>query len=184
MVYPQKGWRRFLFRAPLILWRLGLGPLLGQIILLLTHTGRKSSLPRRTLVEYYRLDGRPYVICAWGRQSQWGQNLLADPRCTIQTARGTENAMAVRVQDDEELCRVYELFMRRNPPLTHTYLKSQDIRPDPDDLIAKKERVYCFRFDPSPEAGPPPQPADLVWVWPLVGAAGLVFYLARKRLAR
>ena len=29
MVYPGRGWRKALFRFPLWLWRLGLGPILG-----------------------------------------------------------------------------------------------------------------------------------------------------------
>jgi deazaflavin-dependent oxidoreductase (nitroreductase family) len=180
MSYPRAGWQRWLFKAPIHLWRLGLGPLLGQVMILITHTGRKSGLPRRTMAEYYRLDGRKYAVAAFGRQAQWCLNLLADPRVTIQTSDGAQSARAVRVLDDRELAEVLRLFLQRDPPLTRWYLNSLDIQEDLSDLSAKKERTYFFRFDPSQEQTPPALPADLVWIWPLV-AAGLVLLWSLRR---
>jgi len=52
------------------------------------------------------------------------------------------------------------------------YLDYLDIKPEPEDIIAKKDRIYWFRFDPTDETTPPPLEADLVWVLP---AALLVF---------
>ena len=50
MAYPRSGWRKLMFRWPIVLWRLGLAPLIGRSFLLLTTTGRAepTSSPRRT----------------------------------------------------------------------------------------------------------------------------------------
>ena len=46
---PRTRLRRALFRAPIWLYRLGLGGLLGGRFLLLTHTGRTSGRPRQVV---------------------------------------------------------------------------------------------------------------------------------------
>ncbi len=53
MVYkePPKGIKRLFFRFPIVLYKIGLGPLLGERFLKLTHTGRKSGLERETVLE-------------------------------------------------------------------------------------------------------------------------------------
>jgi deazaflavin-dependent oxidoreductase (nitroreductase family) len=184
MSYPGSGWRRSMFKAPLILWRMGLGPVIGRIMLVITHTGRKSSLPRHTMVEYHMLDGVKYVPCAFGPRSDWFKNITADPRVTIQTSHGTEHAVATRVTDDHELLAVYNLFMRRDPPLTRWYLDSLDIQPNQADVLAKKERINWFRFDPTNEDTPPALETDLGWVLPMMGIAlllsGVLFHRLRK----
>jgi deazaflavin-dependent oxidoreductase (nitroreductase family) len=170
-----------MFKAPLVLWRMGLGSIIGRVMLVISHTGRKSGLPRHTMVEYHTLDGIKYVPCAFGPRSDWYKNITTNPRVTIQTAHGIEYATAVRITDDQELLAVYDLFMRRDPPLTRWYLDSLDIQPNPDDLLAKKERTNWFRFDPTDEATPPPLEADLVWVLPVMGIGlSLVWVLTRR----
>lgn len=186
MQYPREGWRKWMFKAPIQLWRLGLGPVVGHLILLATHTGRKSGLPRRTMLEYYTLNGRKYVVAAFGEKAQWYLNLKADPRVTLQTAHGVENARAVRVIDDLELLAILETFRRHDPPLTRWYLESNGIAPDdPDDLLSKKNRLHILRFEPTAEQTPPPLPADLTWIWPVAGAVvsftALLLYRRKRR---
>jgi deazaflavin-dependent oxidoreductase (nitroreductase family) len=181
MAYPQQGWHVAAFKAPITLCRLGLAPLIGHILMLITHTGRKSGQPRRTMVEFHKLDGRKYVAAAYGPRAQWVKNIQADPYVTIQTADGIERMKVTRVTDDEELMAVCQRFMQRDPPLTAWYLKSNDIRPgDMDDLLAKKERVYWLRFDPTEAATPPPLPTDLVWVWPVALVGLVALWLLRR----
>jgi deazaflavin-dependent oxidoreductase (nitroreductase family) len=184
MRYPANGWRRVMFKAPLILWRLGLGPIIGKIMLIITHTGRKSGLPRHTMVEYHMLDGVKYVPCAFGPRADWFKNIKADPRVTIQTAHGPERAIAIRVTEEQELLAVFDLFMRRDPPLTNWYLDSLGIQPNHDDVIAKKERINWFRFNPTDEPTPPPLEADLVWVLPLLGFGLALVWMITRRVGK
>ena len=77
--------RRF-FRAPIMMYRIGLGGLMpGQ--LLLTTVGRKSGRPRRTVVDVLRHDAATdtyYVASAYGARSDWYRNLEANPTLRVQ----------------------------------------------------------------------------------------------------
>ena len=51
--------------------------------LVLTTTGRRSGLPRRTPLNYAILDGRVYLLSGFGRRADWYRNLTADPHVTL-----------------------------------------------------------------------------------------------------
>lgn len=167
MAYPR-GWRRALFRAPIALWRLGLGPLLGRSILILTTTGRRSGRSRRTALEYSIVGGRTYLASGWGLQPDWCKNILADPRVTVQSSVGPVRGRAVRVVADDETLALYHAA-RGKSPVWSEYLAALGIEDTPEDYLAKKDRVVAWRVDPTDEPTPPPLPADLVWLWLAVG---------------
>lgn len=174
MVYPQGGWRKFMFKLPFYLWRMGLGSLFASKMLVLTSTGRKSGLPRSTMLEHTRYNGHYYVASGWGAKAQWYKNVLASPLVTVQT---TPNhvipARAVHVQDDDELQGLFD-WMRRSP-IWESYAQSWGIDPHSiEDVIAKKDRLAIIRFDPTDEPTPPPVQADLVWMWIPMGLGIIV----------
>jgi deazaflavin-dependent oxidoreductase (nitroreductase family) len=175
MIYPKAGWRKWMFKAPLNLWRLGLGPVLGQYLLVLTHKGRKSGRIYHTMVEYHELNENIYIPVAFGPQTDWYQNISAHPQVTVQTANGSESRTAVRVTDDQEILDVFAYFLKRDPPLTKIYLKTLGIEPEPDDVIAKKDKIYWVRLEHVPEPALLPLEVDLAWVW--LAAAGFLFAL-------
>ena len=183
LTYPTEGWRAALFKWPVHLWRLGLAPLIGHHMLLLSHTGRKSGLVRRTMLEYFTMDGRKYVTSGFGGRAQWYRNIQANPRVTIQTADGHESAKAVRVSDGETLLRLLDHVRRREEPLYNLYLEALEVEPTDEDILAKKERFYWLTFEVTEEETPPPLPADLVWVWPLA-AAGLILLVLLSWIGR
>jgi len=181
-LYPSAGWSRMMFKAPINFWRLGLGPLTGKIFLLITTTGRVSGLPRRTMVEYHKVEGRKYAACAFGDKADWYRNIQTDPNVTIQSSDGTESAAAYRVSDDEELLDVYKVFKRRDPPLTNWYLSSLDIEDTPEDVLDNKDKLYWIGFAPIAEAAPTGLDVDLAWLW-LVGLLALLgVWLTQKIL--
>jgi deazaflavin-dependent oxidoreductase (nitroreductase family) len=84
---PVTGLKKFFFRAPLVLYRIGLGGLLGQRFLLLNHTGRKSGKPRQTVLEVVNHDTDSdtyYIASGFGKKSDWYLNILAQPKINIQ----------------------------------------------------------------------------------------------------
>ncbi|GAA2607512.1 nitroreductase family deazaflavin-dependent oxidoreductase [Streptomyces axinellae] len=93
-----KGWRRFLFRLPIWLFRARLGRLLGQRFLLLEHVGRKSGHLRRVVIEVVARDdpaGPSWTVAAgFGPQSAWYQNLRATPRVTVHVGAGRHDVVA------------------------------------------------------------------------------------------
>ncbi len=83
---PPGRFLRLVFRAPIFLYRSGLGRLMGKRLLLLTHTGRNSGLPRYAVLEVARHDeasGALLVPAAFGRKAEWYVNLLAKPEAVV-----------------------------------------------------------------------------------------------------
>jgi deazaflavin-dependent oxidoreductase (nitroreductase family) len=116
-VRPPRGLSRLGFRLPIWFYRLGLGGLLGTRFLLLTHTGRKSGLPRRTVLEVVRHDresGTIVVAAGFGPGSDWYSNLRKDPRVAVECGGRKQDMAAVFLtpaQAGEELLD----YSRRHP---------------------------------------------------------------------
>lgn len=99
-IQPPSGLTRLAFRAPLWLYRWGLGWLLGSRFLQLTHTGRKSGLPRQTVLEVVRHDKGDnafYVVSGWGESSDWYRNVIENPQVSIRTGHQRFQAYAERL---------------------------------------------------------------------------------------
>lgn len=94
---PPRGLARLAFRTPIWLYRLHLGWLLGKRFLHLTHTGRKSGLPRQVVLEVVDHDPHTntyYVSSGWGKKSDWYQNIQKTPRVRVQVGTKSWAAQA------------------------------------------------------------------------------------------
>ncbi len=86
-----RGWARRilgarrLVRLPVPVFRLGLGWAFRGRLLLLEHTGRRTGLRRRVVLETVdRPDRDHVVVCSGlGTSSQWYRNVLVDPRVRV-----------------------------------------------------------------------------------------------------
>lgn len=77
---------RHLFQAPVWLYRLGLGRLLGHRFLIIVHRGRKTGKRRRTAVEVVKYDERTreaFVVSAYGVRSDWYRNVVHSPPLSV-----------------------------------------------------------------------------------------------------
>lgn len=164
----------------MLAFRLGLGPVVGRYFLVLTTKGKKSGLPRHTMVLYQQLEGRRYVTAAYGARSHWYVNLGADPRVTVQTASGTESMRARTVVDSGEVSRVLER-LRQRPLLRRAYQASRG--PRGADGATAADALWVT-FDATSETTPPRLRPDLLWAWAIVVAAALVVRGASKTSAR
>ncbi len=102
---PGKALRLGL-RLPIWLYRARLGWLLDDRFLMLTHTGRKSGLPRRTVIEVVRHDRQAdtyYVVSGWGEKSDWYQNIKKNPDVTVQVGGREFRATAEFIPLDEAI---------------------------------------------------------------------------------
>src|SRR5512138_1450266 len=77
---------KWIFKIPILQYKLGLGWITGRFILLLTTTGCKSGLRRYTPLEYeYDEETDRYRISAgWGGKTDWYRNVLKDPHVHVQ----------------------------------------------------------------------------------------------------
>lgn len=115
--HPPRGLTRLLARLPIWLFRLRLGWLLGHRFLLLTHTGRKSGLPRQAFLEvlYHDQASDTYCVFAgWGKQSDWVRNVEKTPYVVIDVGRRRFPACAVRLSPEEAERAILD-YTRRYP---------------------------------------------------------------------
>jgi deazaflavin-dependent oxidoreductase (nitroreductase family) len=103
-VRPPSGVSRALFRAPIYLYRLGLGWLFGKRILLLNHTGRVSGKQRQVIlevVEHDPTDGSFVVASGWGPRAAWYRNVLHTPEVSIRVGSHAIPATAIPLTADQ-----------------------------------------------------------------------------------
>ena len=171
--YPKKGsLNRFIYKLPLLLWRLGFGPFLshptrgGRKMLVVTTLGRKSQQPRHTMLSNIVFKNKDYVISGWWLRADWVKNFHKDPLVTIQSGEKIYSALARRIENLEELRGVSQaLFNSGGDSHFHQWLTDLGIEQNLDDLLEKRNRVFFVGFDPVIKEGPPPLLADLIWVW-------------------
>ncbi|MBK9124823.1 MAG: nitroreductase family deazaflavin-dependent oxidoreductase [Chloroflexi bacterium] len=158
--YPTGAMKR-VYKLPIMLYRMGLGPLVGKLFMILTTRGRKSGLPRHTAIEYHTYNGRKYAMVGWS-QSDWYKNILADPLVTIQTATGTESVKVRALVTDEEYLEAWELA--EHDPVVQGMIKMSGMDLTRESFLAQKDRFVILTFDPIDEPTPAPVEPDLKWV--------------------
>lgn len=108
---------RVLLRAPIALYRARLGFVMGSRFLLLHHRGKKTGLPRRTVLEVVQHDphsGIYYVAVGFGPKSHWYQNLLAQPEVRIEVGLRSLDVRA-RELTQHEAADLMADYARRHP---------------------------------------------------------------------
>jgi len=103
-------------KMPLVLYRLGLGRLLGKRFMLLTHKGRRSGKVYRTVLAVLRFDERTREVLAvspWSA-SNWYRNIQATPALEVETG-GVRYAPAQRGLWPEEIAALFIEFRKEHP---------------------------------------------------------------------
>jgi deazaflavin-dependent oxidoreductase (nitroreductase family) len=113
------------------LYALGLGPLVGRLVLLLTTTGRKSGLPRTTALQYEEVDGAIYLGSSKGTQADWFKNLVKNPCVSIRVKSRQFSGKAEAVTDPVVIADFLELRLRRHPRMVGAMLKSEGLPATP-----------------------------------------------------
>ncbi len=153
------GLLRLLLRAPVLLYRLRLGWLLGERVLLLTHTGRRSGLRRDTPLEVVRHDpatGAYYVVAAWGRESDWLRNVLQTPRVRVTVGRRRFDATASPLPPGEAERELRD-YARRHPTAMRVIAERVGCRlngvGEDYRALAEKVAVVALRPEGRPAVG-------------------------------
>jgi deazaflavin-dependent oxidoreductase (nitroreductase family) len=151
-----RGLARLAFRSPIWLYQAHLGWLLGHRFVLLTHTGRKSGLPRQTVLEvvrYDKLSGACIVASGWNTKSDWFQNVTANPIIVMQIGNQRSAAMAKRLSPEVGASELLD-YSRRHPLALRELAQFMGYRLDgtEDDICALGRMIPMFLFKPTPEA--------------------------------
>ena len=143
---------RSFFRAPVLLYRIGLGGLM-PMQLLLTTVGRKSGQPRRAAVDILGHDAATdtyYVVSAYGARSDWYRNLEANPALRAQVRWHRFPARATTLSDKEAGDLLLD-FWRRHRLYARTMFRLIGLKlaTDEDVLAAAAEmRIVAIQAQP------------------------------------
>jgi len=118
---------KWIFKIPILFYRLGLGWVLAGRFLLLTTTGRRTGKPRRTPLEFVHdpQQGAYRVAPGWGANTDWYKNLLHDPRVTVRVGRNRFVAIA-EPAPNEESARFLWNASRRHPAMDRIWNRWTD----------------------------------------------------------
>lgn len=116
LLQDRRAWLpRLVFRAPILLYRLGLGGMLGHQFLLLTHAGRRTGRVHETVLKVLHYDPvtrESIVASAWGTQTDWYRNLQARPALAVRTG-GAWYVPHVRTVPLDEAFAVFQDWTQR-----------------------------------------------------------------------
>jgi deazaflavin-dependent oxidoreductase (nitroreductase family) len=137
---------RVFMRSPIVLYRLGLGWVLGRRFVLVEHVGRKSGLTRRTVLEVIDHDPAGLAVAAaWGPRSDWFQNVQANPDVRVSTGRLRNIAGRARVLSRAEAEEVFARYADAHPRAASALSKVLDVPVADPSVMA--EVVPVVRFD-------------------------------------
>lgn len=151
---PPGKMLRFVLRLPIWLYRIRLGWLLGDRFLMLIHTGRKSGLPRQSVIEVVQHDKATdtyYVVSAWGEKSDWYQNIRKTPQVMVQVGRRKFQSTAKFIALENAI-EILESYARLHPvafsELSGLFL-GERMKPGSDapQRLAKKMPMVAFRSE-------------------------------------
>jgi deazaflavin-dependent oxidoreductase (nitroreductase family) len=150
-----RGFARLVFRLPIWLYHAHLGWLLGYRFVLLTHTGRKSGLPRQTVLEVVRYDkatGACIVASGWGTKSDWFHNVMVNPKITVQIRNKRSAAIAERLSPEAGAQELLD-YARRHPQALRELVRFMGYRLDgtENDICALGQMIPMFIFKPISE---------------------------------
>ena len=106
-----------------VLYAIGLGPIIGKIILLLTTTGRKSGLKRVTPLQYEEINGRYYLGSARGLKADWVRNIQVNPKVEIRVKSLNFQGQAEVITDPASFADFVEVRLQRHPLMVGSVLQ-------------------------------------------------------------
>lgn len=137
---------KWIFKIPILYYKLGLGWMLGKRFLLLTTAGRKTGKPRQTPLEFvYDPQEDSYRVSpGWGGNTDWYKNARRDPHVTVQVGRRIFRAIA-EPAPDEEAAEFMMNTSHRHPGMDKVWNRWTDRPVDG----SRESYVYAARFFPS-----------------------------------
>lgn len=135
---------------PQVAYIIGLGPVLGKFVLLLTTTGRLSGKKRITPLQYEEINGRVYLGSALGKKSDWVKNILRNPSVDVQVKSKNYSGKAIVIDDPEQIIDFLLIRYERHPRMVGKILRSEGISipPSNKDLDDYAKGMALVVIDP------------------------------------
>ncbi len=130
MKAPRWFWRLIRI-GPCLAYALGLGPVIGRFVLLLTTTGRKTGKPRTTPLVYEEVDGTYLVASARGSSADWIRNIVADGCVEVRAGKARFDGRAEIIRDVGEITAYLERRLAERPRVFGAILRLEGLAPTP-----------------------------------------------------
>lgn len=104
-------------RAPIPLFRAGLGFLFTRRMVLLEHVGRRSGQRRYAVLEVVCEESPASLVVAsgFGPRAQWFRNLLAEPHCHVSIGFTRRCPAVAHVLGEDEADSVLRAYQQERP---------------------------------------------------------------------
>jgi deazaflavin-dependent oxidoreductase (nitroreductase family) len=135
MIIPEGFWKRIrkVQRIHQRLYDAGLDWVLGWIILLLGHTGRRSGKLHTTPLQYEKIKGAFYVGAARGTRADWYRNIRVNPQVRIRVGRLVMDCLAEPVVDIPRVIAFLKYRYEKHPFMMGWMMKIHKLPMRPDD---------------------------------------------------
>lgn len=123
---------------PQFFYAIGLGPVYGRLVLLLTTTGRKSGLARVTPLQYEEIDGSIYIASARGTKADWYRNIVANPNVKIRVKARQFDGAAEPFTDPQCIADFLEYRLKKHPRMIGFIMSREGVSKNPDRAELEK----------------------------------------------
>ncbi len=130
MKLPRFVWK-FLRVVPPFAYAIGLGPLIGRFLLLLTTIGRKSGRLRVTPLTYEEREGEFLIASARGSAADWLHNIQVNPNVQVRVGRRQFAARAELVTDAGKIADYLVRQLIQNPGIFGRIMKMEGLSRSP-----------------------------------------------------
>lgn len=121
---------KHVLHAPVWLFRLRLGFLLGRRIVMLEHKGRRTGKLRQTPLEVVGRDGDKYILCSGtGPKADWYRNLTAAPAVSLWVGP-VRHEVDQRFLDESEGASAFARYEQAHPKAAERLMKLMGVSHD------------------------------------------------------
>jgi deazaflavin-dependent oxidoreductase (nitroreductase family) len=142
--------------GPILAYKIGLGPLIGRVVLLLTTTGCKTGLSRVTPLQYERIDGVLHIGAVFGMKTDWVRNIQANPEVEVRIKGETFSGRAEISTDPEDLADFIQYRIYKHPRMIGLIMKLDGFKSKPSrtELIEYSQNMALVRITPDSKKDP------------------------------
>ena len=135
MIVSDDFWRKIknVQRIHQRLYTARMGWVVGWIILLLEHTGRKSGHRYSTPLQYEKIDGLFYVGAGRGTKADWYRNILVNPEVNVQVGRFVFDGWAEPITDPQQVVTFLKYRFKKHPVMMGLMMKFHKLPMRPSD---------------------------------------------------
>ena len=116
---------------PKFFYAIGLGPIIGRLVLLLTTTGRISGKQRVTPLQYEEIDGDIYIGSVRGIKADWYRNIEANPKVSVRVKARHIIGEGELTTDPKRIADYLEVRLRNHPIMVKTLMSREGLSKNP-----------------------------------------------------